>query len=207
MIVQNVNTDAKVDDVSTAIVSNINQHCQLCGLSRENITSGVFRCFSASPQAVTFRAFLHGGAKASSSELASYIEQWIRNDITIPIQSILINVDSSCMVAISSFDDRECQIDPKQPTNNSSSVAIGGTVGSLLIILILGSAVIIAMLIMVWLRKKHQKSSRYRSGLIGGTVGSLLVILILGSAVIIAMLIMVWLRKKHQKSSRYKYME
>ena len=75
-------------------------------------------------------------------------------------ESILINVDSNCMVAISSFDDRECQINSKQPTSNSSSVAIGGTVGSLLVILILGSAVIIALLIMVWLRKKHQKSSR-----------------------------------------------
>ena len=143
-----------MNDISTAIVSNINQHCQ-CGLSRENITNGVFRCFPASPQAVTFRAVLHGGTKASSSELSSYIEQWIRNDVTIPIQSVLINVDSSCTVAISSFDGGECQIDSEKHTNNSSSAVIGGIVAGLLLLLILSSAVVIALLIMLWWRKKH----------------------------------------------------
>ena len=149
-----MNTNIKVNEISIAIVSNINQRCQ-CGLSRENVTNGVFRCFPASPQAVTFRAVLHGGTKASSSELSSYIEQWIGNDITIPIQSILINVDSSCMVAISSFDDGECQIDSEKHTNNSSPAVIGGTVAGLLLLLILSSAVVIALLMMLWRRKKH----------------------------------------------------
>ena len=149
-----MNTNIKVNDISTAIVSNINQRYR-CGLSRENVTNGVFRCFPASPQAVTFRALLHGGTKASSSELSLYIEQWIRNDVTIPIQSILINVDSSCMVAISSFDDGECQAKSKQPTNNSSSAVIGGTVAGLLLLLVLSSAVDIALLIMLRWRKKH----------------------------------------------------
>ena len=154
LCVQNVNAKIKLNDISIAIVSNINQRCQ-CGLSRENITNGVFHCFPASPRAVTFRAVLHGGTKASNSELSSYIEQWIRNDVTILVQSVLINVDSSCMVAISSFDDGECQIDSEKHTNNSSSAIIGGTVAGLLLLLILSSAVVIALLIMLWRRKKH----------------------------------------------------
>ena len=152
----------KLNDISTALISNINQHCR-CGLSLENITNGVFRCFPASPQAVTFRAILHhGGIKASSSEISSYIERWIRNDVTIPIQSVLINVDSSCMVAISSFDDGECQVNSEQHTRSSSSAVIGGTVAGLLLLLILFSAVVIALLIMLWWRKKHH--GRYVSG-------------------------------------------
>jgi hypothetical protein len=71
------------------------------------------------------------------------MEQWISNDITIPVQSILINVDSSCVVAISSFDDEECQINSEQPTNNSSSAVVGGTVAGLLLLLIVSGAVII----------------------------------------------------------------
>jgi hypothetical protein len=152
--VQNLNTNIKVNDISTAIISNINQHCQ-CGLPHEIITNGVFRCFPASPQAVTFRAVLHGGTKASSSELSSYIQRWIRNDVTIPVQSVLINVDSSCMVAISSFDDEECQINSEQPTNNSSSAVIGGTVAGLLLLLIVSGAAIITFLTIFWWRKKH----------------------------------------------------
>ena len=147
-----MNANIKLNDISTAIISNINQHCQ-CGLSIGNITNGVFRCFPASPQAVTFRAILHGGTKVSSSELSLYIERWIRNDVTIPVQNVLINIDSSCMVAISSFDDGECQVNSEQHTNNSSSAIIGGTVAGLLLLLILSSAVVILSLVI--LRKKH----------------------------------------------------
>ena len=151
-----MNTNIKVNDISTAIISNINQQC-LCGLSFENITNGVFRCFPASPQAVTFRAILHhGGTKASSSEISSYIQRWIRNDVTIPVQSVLINVDSSCMVAIFSFDDRECQVNSEQHTNNNSSAVIGGSVAGLVLILILSSAIVTSLVILLWRRKKHR---------------------------------------------------
>jgi hypothetical protein len=159
--VQDVNANMKVNDISTAIISNINRYC-LCGLSRENITDGVFRCFPASPQAVTFRAVLHGGTNASSSELSLYVEQWIRNDVTIPVESVLINVDSKCMIAISSFDDEECQINSEQTMNNSLSAVIGGTVAGLLLLLLLSSVVIIALLIMFWWRKKHHVRYFYK---------------------------------------------
>lgn len=157
-----------MEDISVAIASNINLCCQ-CGLSRENITDSVFRCFPSSPQAVTFRALLrHGSATLSSSELAiiSCMEQWISNDITIPVQSILINVDSSCNVIISSLDERECQVTSERPINNNdnntmSAATIGVTISCLLLFLILVGLMIIGFL---WLRKRrlaHFKYPRY----------------------------------------------
>ena len=152
-----------MEDISVAIISNINQRCQ-CGLSRENITNGVFRCFPASPQAVTFRAILHRGAKASSSELASYIEHWIGSDVSIPVKSVLTNIDSSCMVIISSFDDRECKVTSEPPTNdnnNMSAAIIGGTVSCLLLFVILAGVMVVGLL---WLRKRrlaYSKNMRY----------------------------------------------
>ena len=154
---QNEDASVKIEDISAAIISNINQRCQ-CGLSHENITDGVFRCFSASPQAVTFRALLHGAAKASSSEIISLIEQWISNDITIRVQSVLINVDSSCTVNISSFDDRECQQNSKQSRKNNVSGIIGGIASALLLVLILTSIII---LLLLWFRKRRQVSLKY----------------------------------------------
>lgn len=132
---QNEAANAKIGDIIAAVTSNINQCCQ-CGLSHENITDGVFRCFSASPQAVTFRAILQGAAKASSSEIATHIKLWISNDITIRVQSVLINVDSSCTVTISSFDDKECQLNSKQLSNDIVSPIIGGIASALLLVLI-----------------------------------------------------------------------
>ena len=142
-------------------MSNINQHCS-CGLSHENITEGVFRCFSSSPQAVTFRALLHGTAQASSSEIVTHIKQWISNDITIRIQSVLINIDSSCTVTISSFDDKECQLNSKQLRSHSVSAIIGGIASAILLILVLASIMIVTViLLLLWFRKKHQVSLKH----------------------------------------------
>ena len=158
---QNEGANAKVEAVSAVIISNINQRCQ-CGLSHDKITDGVFSCFSSSPQAVTFRAILHGTAKASSSEIISLIEEWISNDITISVQSMLINVDSRCMAIISSFDDGECQLKSKQSRNGSVSAVIGGSVSALLLVLILAcGTIIIILLLLLWIKKRHQEYSRY----------------------------------------------
>ena len=160
-ILQNENANAKVEAVSAAIISNINQCCQ-CGLSHENITDGVFRCFSSSPQAVTFRAILHGTTKASSSEIIRFIEQWISNQITIPVQSLLINVESRCTAIISSFDDGECPLKSKQSRNDYILADIGGSVSALLLVLILASdVIIIVILLLLWFRKRHQVSLKY----------------------------------------------
>ena len=144
---QNEDANAKVEAVSAAIISNINQYCQ-CGLSHDKITDGVFHCFSSSPQAVTFRAILHGTTKASSSEIISLIKEWISNDITIPVQSVLINVDSRCTPIISSFDDGECQLKSKQPRNDNVSAIIDGSVSALLLVLILACGMIITILLL-----------------------------------------------------------
>ena len=161
---QNENANSKVEAVSAAIVSNINQRCQ-CGLSHKNITDGVFRCFSSSPQAVTFRAILYGTAKASSSEIISLIEEWISIDVTIPVLSVLINIDSRCTATISSFDDGECQLNSKPPRNGNVLVIIGGSVSAVLLVLVLVCVTIIIMvLLLLWFRKRHQvylKHSRY----------------------------------------------
>jgi hypothetical protein len=117
----------------------------------------VFRCFPSSSKAVAFRALLQGGGTTlSRAEIASCVGQWISNDITIRVQSlILINVDSECTVVISSFDDEECQINSEQPTNNSLLAVVGGTVAGLLLLLILSSVVITTLLTMFWWGKKH----------------------------------------------------
>ena len=110
---------------------------------------------------MTFRAILHGVAKASSSEIISYIEQWISNDITIPVQKVLINVDSSCTVSISSFDDRECQVISRQPRNDSTVAIAGGISSALLLILILAGGTVS---ILLWFRKRrkiYSVTSRY----------------------------------------------
>ena len=92
------------------------------------------------------------------------MEQWISDIVTIPVQNILINVDSSCTVIISSFDDRECQELSEGPILNSSNIyaaIIGGTISCLLLFLIIAVFTVAGLL---WLRKRRPayfKNSRY----------------------------------------------
>ena len=66
---QGIATNAKLNDITNAVLQNINQLCQ-CGLSAECITEGAFQCFDNSEQQqVTFRARLHGTAQVTSSQL------------------------------------------------------------------------------------------------------------------------------------------
>ena len=83
------------------------QRCQ-CGFTQDQITSSVFRCFSDSPQAVTYRALLHGTANASSSDIISHIGQWIFEGAAISIQNVLIDIDTNCVLEIASNFDKLC---------------------------------------------------------------------------------------------------
>ena len=66
---------SKLEDIALAVLENTQELCQ-CGFVRDRISGEVFRCFPSSPQAVTYRAVLHGTASATSSQLISHIKQW-----------------------------------------------------------------------------------------------------------------------------------
>ena len=85
------------------MLSNIQEHCQ-CSFVRDRITDEAFHCIPASPQAVIYRATLHGTASATSSELISRIEQWTSTRAGITVDQTQLNVDWSCFVVASPSD-------------------------------------------------------------------------------------------------------
>ena len=81
----------------------LNKSCQ-CDLS-SSITDAEFRCFPASPNAVTFRARI-----SSLEEMAAgHLEEWTRSGALVSVQGQMLRVDRSCSIRISSFGDEECQ--------------------------------------------------------------------------------------------------
>ena len=74
----------KIEDIISALVLNVEQICH-CEFTRSHTTNSAFQCFLDSPQAVTYRAVLHGTTSASSSGLISFIEQWISDGVTISL--------------------------------------------------------------------------------------------------------------------------
>ena len=147
-----------MEDIATDITRNVQERCQ-CGFVRDRVTDEVFRCFPASPQAVTYRAVLHGIASATSSELISHIELWTAEGAVIRIQQVLLEVDGSCDVAISSLKDEEC-LSPFNSVNPFNSAAIiGGTVAMAMLLLVFVAALVTAFLLCKKLKTQTTETS------------------------------------------------
>ena len=107
---QGIDRNAKLNDITNAVVQTINQRCQ-CGLSAECITEDAFQCFENSDQQVTFRARLCGTGQTNTSLLLAHLENFVTQaGSTIAVQGVHLNVDSSCSVVINSFGDPQCTI-------------------------------------------------------------------------------------------------
>ena len=149
LIMQSIATNAKLNDITTAVVQSINQHCQ-CGLSAECITEGAFQCFENSEQQVTFRARLHGTAQVTSSQLLVYLETFAaQTDSTIAVQGLRLNVDRSCPIVINSFGDPQCTT---ETTTENTAAIVGGVVAVIVVIAI----TIIIITIAAFITRSHR---------------------------------------------------
>ena len=147
---QGIATNAKLTDITNAVVQNINQRCQ-CGLSAECITEGAFQCFDNSEQQqVTFRARLHGTAQVTSSQLLAYLENFAaRPDSTIAVQGLRLNVDRSCPIGIDSFGDPQCSA---ATTAENTAAIIGGVVAVIIVV----AVTVIIITIAAFITKSHR---------------------------------------------------
>ena len=103
-----------------------------------------------------FRAKLHGTAQATSSQLLTNIVTWVAQmDSTIAIQGVRLHVDSSCLIAISTFSDPECT--RVAPTSNSALTA-GAIVGGVVVILVILAVIITVISVLVIKNRKAGSS-------------------------------------------------
>ena len=117
-----------------------------------------YRWFSESPAAVTFRAKI---ALASSSQLISYIEEWVATQPSIVVLSSRLSIDSNCAVEIDNFNAPECTGMTSSMTssinddniNSVTGSVIGGVVGVLL------TAVVALVLIVFLFQSYRQKKA------------------------------------------------
>ena len=114
-------------------------------------TSDGFRCFPGSTDAVNYRGEIHETDTANVFDLIIHIEEWTAEGVSILVQRVFIEVDSSCRVA---FNEEECLT---QSTANSVSVAIiGGTAAGGVVVIKLIGIITVTMVILVL---KHCKDS------------------------------------------------
>ena len=83
----------KLNDISSAIVDNIENHCQ-CRFIRDRITDEAFQCTDNGLEAVAYAATVHGTASVNSSILIAHIKQWATDGATVVILHEVLNISS-----------------------------------------------------------------------------------------------------------------
>ncbi len=132
-----------------AFAVEVESHCG-CGFSSMVMTAPLFRCFPGSSTAVTFRATL------TDSRLLTPIQDWIQTNGFIPIQNVLIEVDKSCQVEISSLADTECSNQPIAAGSSDIAAVVGGVVGGVLIIVVGVTIVVIVIAVLVFKSRREK---------------------------------------------------
>ncbi len=150
--------DGKIESVMSAFAAKVESHCG-CGFSSMIITAPLFRCFPGSDRAVTFRATL------TDSRLLTPIQDWIQTNGFIPIQNVLIEVDKSCPVEISSLADTECTNQPTAAGSSDITAVVGGVVGGVVgvvIVVVVGIVIIVIAVLVFKSRRENSKLAVHR---------------------------------------------
>ena len=137
-----MDASAKDLDIVEAIISNIVPQCG-CAFTEDRVRMRSFQCFPSSPEAVTYRAELHGTREASVQDLLGDMKQWIQGGPSITVQLQLLTVDSSCNASISSLTEPECGVSSEMSNGTPVGLILGIIVAILLLIVVVGVIIVV----------------------------------------------------------------
>ena len=137
------NTEGKLADITSSIISAVNSRCQ-CSLTVNHLHTELFLCIR-DQQVVLYRAELSG--RPDCAQVLSYIEQWINgSQKSLLVQSNIIEVYHGCPIEVDSLmAEADCVTSTSNtPTGTSSDEIIKAIVGvgAVLFIMIIIVAII-----------------------------------------------------------------
>ena len=132
--------------------------------------SSTFQCFGESEDAVTYRAEIIGTLLAPPDHIVLFIEEWLSQGVLILFDIILVPLDKSCQVVVTSLADPECntptsattvlmtEATSSLPTEQSVSLAaiVGGAIGGVIIVTVVVVALIIIIIFVSTRAKRTQ---------------------------------------------------
>ena len=148
-----------------------------CDITSDIIDMPSFDCDPDSTTTVIYLARLSGTSERDSDYLISVIQDWVNDGASIIVASILMTVDTKCMVFIPSLNERECvpftetpsqtptsdpipdtspepNSDPSESSASDNTAAIIGGVVVAAILIIALTVIVIAIVAMV-LKSRH----------------------------------------------------
>ena len=148
-------TEEKRNIIIDAVVDATEQLCR-CGFTVGYIDSAAsgFQCSSNQPSQVVFRSKLYGTADTTASEVTTHINQWISGDVSIVILGLILDIDPTCPVQISSFSDPECLIATSPPPGASAASSAGAAAAGVVVgVAIIAIAVVVVVIVVIIKRR------------------------------------------------------
>ena len=149
--------DARLQEITQQVSLYIEARCDGC---KPVISMQAFRCFPQSLSAVTYRAQLH---EIPETDLRLIIEDLVKDGNTVVVQSLVLQINSSCPVFVSGVNDDECRLpvvgspSPEPSSNTNIAVIVGGAVGGTVgvtLVLAIGVVVIVIAIVIA----KHRQA-------------------------------------------------
>ena len=149
-----------------------------CDITSDIIDMPSFDCDPDSTTTVIYLARLSGTSERDSDYLISVIQDWVNDGASIIVASILMTVDTQCMIFIPSLNERECvpftetpsetptsdptpdtspepNSDPSESSASDNTAAIIGGVVVAVILIIAITVIVIAIVAMVLKSRRH----------------------------------------------------
>ena len=145
-----------------------------CDITSDIIDIPSFDCDPDSTTTVIYLARLSGTSDRDSDYLITVIQDWVNNGASIIVASILMTVDTKCMIFIPSLNERECvpftetpsqtptsdtnpdtNTDPSESSASDNTAAIIGGVVVAVILIIAITVLVIAIVAMVLKSRRH----------------------------------------------------
>ena len=105
--------------VRSVVVDVVIDNCD-CGFLNSFITNEILLCDIQN----VYRAQVFNFGSISSTQIVSWIEDWVLNGASVTSGPILVTFDPTCPVPLNSINDEICQQEMIASTHSSSSVVI-----------------------------------------------------------------------------------
>ena len=109
--------------IRSAVVDVVIDNCD-CRFLDSFITNEMLLCDTQNPTQAVYRAQVFNFGSISSTQIVSWIEEWVLNEGSVTSGPVLVTFDLTCPVPLNSFNDEICQQEMIASTHSSSSVVI-----------------------------------------------------------------------------------
>ena len=113
-------------------------------------------CDAQNPTQAVYRAQVFNFGSISSTQIVSWIEEWVLNGASVTSGPVLVTFDSTCPVHLNSFNHEICQQEMNASTHSSSSMIV--IIGSVSAVgLIVCNVVIIIIIFRICIKSKQKR--------------------------------------------------